>query len=105
MIYWILSNARKKADMLRVSNVHISLRDGRIVIYYDLGGRAPARVKLRASDNEGRSYRMNVRHVTGDVGVGVAPGARKQIVWDATKDYPAGFGDVEVVVDIVASSL
>jgi hypothetical protein len=105
MIYWILSNAREKADFCRVSNVRVRLQGNRIVVSYDLDSKKPARVKLRASDNEGKSFRMDVRHVSGDVGKEIVPGDQKEIVWDATKDYPTGFGDVEVMLDVVVSSL
>ena len=45
-------------------------------------------VKLMASKDDGKTWGIHCNTVSGDVGMGVDPGAEKHIIWDAAADYP-----------------
>jgi hypothetical protein len=77
-----------------VSNVTFAQRaDGsKIVdIFYDLADTvagATSSIGLAVSSDNGATYAVPVKSVTGAVGDGVTPGTGKKIVWDAGTDWP-----------------
>lgn len=93
------------AQELGVRNVRFEDRGETIVIRYELSGRAGKKytVSVQLSDDGGRTFRIRLRSVFGDVGPNVSPGARKEIVWDLYDDFPAGLSgdDFVFAVDVV----
>jgi hypothetical protein len=71
-------------------NVRFEQRDSGVVeIFYDLissDARAVYNVVVEGSQDNGASWGMRPKTMTGDVGPGVTPGAGKKIVWDSGKD-------------------
>ena len=79
-----------------VSNVQATQRtDGsRLVdIFYDVADSDSDKLMITVmiSDDDGTTYNITPQTLSGDVGV-VKPGAVKQIVWDAGKDFPGVYG-------------
>ena len=71
-----------------VSNVKFAQQAGTrlVAVTYDLAG-GPASVSLLVSSDNGATYAVPVKSVTGAVGSGVASGVGKQIIWDAGTDW------------------
>jgi len=79
-----------------VSRVQAKQREGsRMVdITYDVADPdSPAlTVYLKVSADGGATWKGPVELVSGDVGLGIVPGAGKRMVWDAGKELPNQFG-------------
>jgi sulfatase modifying factor 1 len=81
-----------------VENVSASQRQdasGRVDIEYDLtdaDGDA-CTVTVFASDDGGATWTVPIASLTGDVGVAVAPGSGRSIVWNPAVDIPGASGD------------
>jgi hypothetical protein len=74
--------------------------DGRLIIYYDLGGVTPLTVSMEVSADGGSTYETGLVGVTGDTGPSIMPGATRRIEWNAAVD---GFDlDGPMIVRIVA---
>lgn len=75
-----------------VMNVRFEQKGNQIVIKYDLAGKRGTKyfVSAVSSDNGGRTYRIEMASVKGDIGQGVTPGYNKTITWDMLTDYPRG---------------
>jgi sulfatase modifying factor 1 len=71
-----------------VSNVSFAQQPGtRLVsVSYDLAG-GTCSVALLVSNDNGATYNVPVKSVTGAVGSGVTPGTGKRIIWDAGTDW------------------
>lgn len=84
--------AGSPVDAAGISNVRVSQRPdtGLVDIRYDLvtSHNQGMAVTVAISTDGGLSYDLTPIRVTGDVGVGVLPGADKWIVWDAAGDWP-----------------
>ena len=79
---------------LSVTNVKFVQQPGtRLVsVTYDLAG-GNASVSLLVSSDNGATYAVPVKSVTGAVGSGVTPGTGKQIIWDAGTDWAGQFSN------------
>ncbi len=80
-----------------VSNVAASQRAGtRLVdITYDLAvsNFPTVTVSLEISSDGGITWTVPAQTVTGDAGIGVAPGAGKEMVWNAGADWAANYSE------------
>ena len=77
-----------------VANVMVWQRVGTKVfdVYYDLAGtNLPLTIAVEVSTNNGASYELDVGGFSGELGVGVAPGAGRHVVWDAGTDWDGRF--------------
>jgi hypothetical protein len=72
-----------------VSNVKFGMQSGtRLVdVTYDLSG-GTCSIGLSVSSDNGATFAVPVKSVTGAVGNGVTSGTGKRIVWDAGTDWP-----------------
>jgi hypothetical protein len=74
----------------RVANVRVERTPGEVVtVSYDLLSDDPQAVflvSLVVSRDEGKTFDLKPKSVSGDVGSGVRPGSGKKIVWQAGKD-------------------
>jgi len=79
---------------LSVTNVKFAQQAGtRLVsVTYDLAG-GNASVSLLVSNDNGATYAVPVKSVTGAVGSGVTSGTGKQIIWDAGTDWAGQFSN------------
>ncbi len=79
-----------------VSNVHTEQRPGTklVDISYDVDDPDGdlLTITVAVSDDGGSTFTVPATSFTGDVGSGIAPGAGKQIVWDAGADVPNVYG-------------
>jgi formylglycine-generating enzyme required for sulfatase activity len=79
-----------------VSNVQAKQREGsRLVdITYDVADpdSPTLTVYLKVSADGGKTWKGPVELVSGDVGLHIAPGTAKRLVWDAGKEMPNQFG-------------
>jgi hypothetical protein len=72
-----------------VSNLSSVVRGGLVVVSYDLTTDNPSRrfsVALTVSDDEGQTFEIIPRTVSGDVGATVVGGTGKRITWEAARD-------------------
>ena len=78
--------ARNNSHPPEIRNIHAQQRFGtRLVdITFDLidPDDVPLLIQLTASEDNGGSYTLIPRSLSGDVGEGIHPGDRKRIVWD-----------------------
>ena len=76
----------------RITNVDFrTTPDNQIKITYDLSGYpsdARFTVWVKVSLDNGRSYELIPKSLTGDVGKSVSPGRNKKIIWDVFQDTP-----------------
>ena len=77
-----------------VTNVKFAQQAGTrlVAVTYDLAG-GSASVSLLVSSDNGATYAVPVKSVTGAVGGGVASGVGKQIIWDAGTDWAGQFSN------------
>ena len=77
-----------------VSNVSFVQQPGTrlVTVTYDLSG-GTASVSLLVCSNNGATYDVPVKSVTGAVGDGVASGTGKRIIWDAGTDWAGQFSN------------
>ena len=69
----------------KIENVVSEVSGNNIHIYYDLLDSAddqPVFIRIYLSTDGGKSYGEPLKSVTGDVGMVVGAGKRKQIIWD-----------------------
>ena len=96
--YWLMvaSACQVLAVDPIVSRVQAKQREGsRLVdITYDVADpdSSTLTVYLKVSADGGKTWKGPVELVNGDVGVGIAPGIGKRLVWDAGKELPNQFG-------------
>ncbi len=72
-----------------VNNLSSVVRGGLVEVSYDLTTDHPSRrfsVALTVSDDEGQTFEIIPRTVSGDVGATVAGGTGKRITWEAARD-------------------
>ena len=77
---------------LSVTNVKFAQQPGTklVSVTYDLAG-GTCSVSLLVSSDNGATYAVPVKSVTGAVGSGVTSGTGKQIIWDAGTDWAGQF--------------
>ena len=82
--------AQDNGHIPEIRNIHAQQRFGtRLVeITFDLldPDEEPLSIKLTASEDNGNSYTITPRTLSGDVGDGIRPGAHRRIVWDVGVD-------------------
>ncbi len=81
---------------LEVSSVRSSQRTGTklVDVYYDLkGGLPPYIVSVKGSADGGVTWTLPVATVGGDVGLSVAEGKNRRIVWNAGTDWPEQYSE------------
>jgi hypothetical protein len=65
----------------------LNLQDGKLIISYDILNSNISelyKVNIEVQDTDGRA--LNPRTVSGDIGVGVPGGSKKEIIWDLNAD-------------------
>lgn len=91
MLLWALNKAdRERKEQLRpatVQNLRAFQKDGVIVVRYDLVSSGPVPIMLMGSDDNGRTYALEVKSVKGHVGEGVSPGEDREIIWALAEDF------------------
>jgi len=84
-----------------VSNVHAEQRSGTklVDITYDVDDADGdlLNITVAVSNGGGKTFDVNAKTFTGDVGYGIAPGKGKKIAWDAGVDWPNAYGTNYVV--------
>ena len=65
---------------------------GILSIYYNLVSDGACTVSVKVSSDNGSTWDVPARFLSGDVGAGVSPGGGKKITWDSCKDIPGAFG-------------
>jgi formylglycine-generating enzyme required for sulfatase activity len=88
---FVLSSLAAVAS-LSVTNVKFVQQPGTklVSVTYDLAG-GNASVSLLVSNDNGATFNVPVKSVTGAVGSGVTSGTGKQIIWDAGTDWAGQF--------------
>jgi len=81
-----------KAQELRVANVRFEQIGETIIVLYDLDGRIGKKynISLSLSDNFGKTFNIEPKTVSGDVGKNIEPGIGKKITWYMKTDFPEG---------------
>ncbi len=81
-----------QADDTTIENVRFEIRGELVNVFYDLN--APIdkvhEVRLYLRRESDMSFLYRPMNTTGDVGTIVIPGIGRRIVWDITKEFPAG---------------
>jgi len=86
-----------------ISNIRPVQEGNNIVVYYDLQCDKQAEIEIYCSDDGGKTFTVPVKSVSGDVGLGIAAGIDKKIVWDVIKDKDPFYGNA-IVFKVVAIS-
>ena len=76
-----------------VQNVRFQVQGQKVHVSYDLIGKGAYTVTLQSVREEGRPWVPGLRSLSGDVGKGIQPGKKKEIVWDVLKDVERLEGD------------
>lgn len=84
----------------KINNMDLALEGREVLVTYDLVSPFPVCVALVGSTNKGASNNMRITGEKGDVGK-VAPGVGKKISWNFANEYPKGFGDIDVLIDVI----
>ncbi|MFH0765351.1 MAG: formylglycine-generating enzyme family protein, partial [Calditrichota bacterium] len=88
-----------------VENVRWSVTaDDKIIVEYDLVGNGTYEVTLSVSTDNGVTFHLQPRALTGDIGAKVEGGRGKRIVWDVFRDLKRLSGDVAVKVNAVSGN-
>lgn len=74
-----------------VSNVDFYQKGDMVHITYSLYKKS--HIELQVSMDGGKKYSQRLKNVSGDVGSYISPGTKKEIVWDALKEFDAVKGD------------
>jgi hypothetical protein len=71
-----------------VGNLNVSAVGGIVTLTFDLPAQPGQTytVTVEVSTNAGRTFDLNPKSVTGDIGRGIAGGAGKRIVWESARD-------------------
>lgn len=93
-----------QAQELEVSNVSFEDKSEIIVVQYDLYGEIGKkyRVNLSLSDNNGISFAIRPKTVSGDIGKDISPGPKKTITWSYIEDFPNGLSGDKFVFAVDA---
>jgi len=82
-----------------IGNIIVDKQSDQIVVYYDLHCSEPGtdfKVNLFMEIDKGEYYHVNGGNTSGELGENITPGARKQIVWNISRDFPFGLETNEV---------
>jgi hypothetical protein len=105
-VLWAINSAdtarRERLEASTVKNLRAYLKNGIVVVHYDLEATGPVPVMLLGSDDDGRTYRLNIHAVRGHVGEEVAPGVDREIIWEVKDDYPHAKPKA-ITLDVVVS--
>jgi hypothetical protein len=74
--------------------------DGLVTVCYDLVSEEPKRITLVGKAN---GFDLEIESVSGDVGVMITSGVNKCIFWETLQDYPEGFKEYAVSLDLLVS--
>jgi hypothetical protein len=85
-----------------IQNLGMEESGSDIVFSYDLVAAEPACIKVIGSLDNGATYDMAIKTISGDLGKGISEGKGKRIVWNMGKDYPKGLPSDNVLVDVIA---
>jgi TolB-like protein len=89
---------------MSVSNVHFEEKSGTISIIYDLSGQYDKKylISILLSDNNGRSFSIKPKKLSGDIGKNIKPGRNKKIIWYMKEDFPLGLMGSSFVFEVDA---
>ncbi len=80
-----------------IRNVRVVQRAGTklVDIYYDAydADNDSLLVRIQISSNDGKTYYLSTSSMTGDVGLGIAPGDGKHAVWNAGEDWDGEYSE------------
>ena len=76
-------------------------REDRLLIQYALNGPNPYTVSLSASLDNGKTFDIFPKAVTGDIGDGILPGTQTSCEWDVFRERPSLAGTL--VVRLIAT--
>jgi len=105
----LISASTLLAQAPQVSNVRFEQRnDGSLIvdIWYDLSDSdgETKKIEIEASDDAGATWTLPCDSLTGDVGLGVALGTEKHVIWDFKADNPNESGS-SYKVRVIASEV
>jgi hypothetical protein len=88
----IFSTRLLHAQGTRVENVRFQDLGESVLIQYDLDGRNDKKyeISLSLSGDNGVTFKIKPRSLTGDVGKNIFPGTGKKINWYYKEDFPGG---------------
>lgn len=89
-----LSNMVPLINAIKVTPQHGT---SRLNIDYDLYSPAPCNIAVAASSDGGATWSVPMSSARGALGVNVAPGLKKRVVWDVGADWPNQFTTKMVV--------
>lgn len=98
LIVTVLSLNILHAPCQKVTNVRSSQSGNKIVVLYDLSGKADVSVTMKAGDQKYSATRLS-----GDIGKGINRGQDRKIIWDVLSEYPDGFEADSVIFTVKAT--
>lgn len=92
------------SQQLQVKNVRFESAGEIVKIHYDLFGEPGKRYKisLKLSENNGYTYNIRPKMISGDVGKNISVGKNKEVEWHMHKDFPSGLTGDEFVFAVDA---
>ena len=106
-IFLFCFSSQSPGQDTKVSNVSFEDRGETISVHYDLSGQygKKYRILISLSDDNGRTFTIKLKTVSGDVGKDVNPGRNKEIVWQVKMDFPYGLKGSDFVFAVDAEIL
>lgn len=81
----------------KVTNVRSTQSGDKIVVLYDLSGKADVSMTMKAG-----TEKQPISRLSGDIGKGINKGQDRKIIWDVMSEYPDGFEADSVVFTVKA---
>jgi len=81
----------------KVTNVRSTQSGDKIVVLYDLSGKADVSMTMKAG-----TEKQSISRLSGDIGKGINKGQDRKIIWDVMSEYPDGFEADSVVFTVKA---
>ena len=91
----------------KITQVKSELKENKVIITYNLSGPEKQKflVSLYTSKNNGETYDIEVTSATGEIGYGIKPGKKKQIIWDPTQEGISDMQNIKFSIQAMASGL
>ena len=92
LISFLVSCFPAFSQQLEVTNVSFKSDGNVVTIKYDLEGKRNKKHKtsLKLSNDGGKTFSIQPKTLTGDVGKNIYTGKNKEVTWNFAKDFPNG---------------
>lgn len=92
----------------KIENVYFEQVENNIIVYYDLVSgniRAKFSVSIEGSDNNGKTWDVDILSTSGDIGEDQIAGTNKKIIWNVLEDYKEKSGPIKFKILVNSNAL